>query len=262
MSPQSNLEFVPTSLQCLFGQLINSKDFKITIASLGQAVIQAALPRGIISPLQIGLDVQLHHHFGSKFLIDTLNSLGFCFSYAEVQRYEKSAAASETPLLITEKDQFVQFAADNVDHNTGTIDGHNTFNGMGIIATITPKIDHLMIIPRRDFALEELVQLGKIKQNKEVDLIHVIHQLPDEALYPDDHLDILLTVSRQLRSVTPGWAGVMQGFQDGAYPGQSDVVFLSMIDMNPSDMACIYSTLKYVSGLAEKNHITSVVTFN
>jgi len=74
MSPKSNLDFDPTSLQCLFGQLIDSKHMKRTIASLCQAVIQATLPRGIISPLQIGLDVHLHHHFGFKFLIDTLNS--------------------------------------------------------------------------------------------------------------------------------------------------------------------------------------------
>jgi len=74
MSPKSNLDFVPTNLQCVFGQLIDSKDWKTTIASLCQAVIRATLPRGIISPLQIGLDVHLHHHVGFKFLIDTLNS--------------------------------------------------------------------------------------------------------------------------------------------------------------------------------------------
>jgi len=74
MSPKSNLDFLPTSLQCVFGQLIVIKDWKRTIASLCQAVIQVALPRGIISPLQIGLDVHLHHNFGFKFLTDTSNS--------------------------------------------------------------------------------------------------------------------------------------------------------------------------------------------
>ncbi len=43
------------------------------IASIGQAVMQATRPRVILTPLQLGLGVQLHHHFGSRFLIGTLH---------------------------------------------------------------------------------------------------------------------------------------------------------------------------------------------
>ena len=35
---------------------------------------------------------------------------------------------------------FVQWSADNVDHNIGTIDGKNTFHGMGMVASVTPGI--------------------------------------------------------------------------------------------------------------------------
>ena len=42
-------------------------------------------------PLQLGLGVQLHHHFASKVLIQSVNRLGFCCSYAEVQKYERAA---------------------------------------------------------------------------------------------------------------------------------------------------------------------------
>ena len=35
---------------------------------------------------------QMHHHYGSKFLIDSLNSHGFCSSYTEVKKFEMSAA--------------------------------------------------------------------------------------------------------------------------------------------------------------------------
>lgn len=55
--------------------------------------MQAVKPRVILAPLQLGLGIQCHHHFGSNFLVDTLNDLGFCCSYAEVQRYEQSSAA-------------------------------------------------------------------------------------------------------------------------------------------------------------------------
>ena len=34
----------------------------------------------------------MHHHFGLKFLTDSLNSLGFCSSYSEVKIFEMSAA--------------------------------------------------------------------------------------------------------------------------------------------------------------------------
>ena len=40
--------------------------------------------------------------------------------------------------------QFVQYVADNVDHNIKTLDGNNTFHGMGMIAAITPEIKKAM----------------------------------------------------------------------------------------------------------------------
>ena len=61
-------------------------------ASIGQALMQAARPRVLIAPLQIGLAVQLHHHFASRFLIDSLHAQGFCSSYREVTPYERNAA--------------------------------------------------------------------------------------------------------------------------------------------------------------------------
>ena len=45
--------------------------------SIGQAIMQAARPRVLLAPLQIGLGVQLHHHFVSRFRIDSLHRLGF-----------------------------------------------------------------------------------------------------------------------------------------------------------------------------------------
>ena len=43
------------------------------IASIGQAIMQAARPRVLLVPLQFGLGVQMHHHFGSRFLIDAFH---------------------------------------------------------------------------------------------------------------------------------------------------------------------------------------------
>ena len=46
----------------------------------------------LVSPLQIGLAVQMHYNSGSRFLINSLHEHGFCSSYSEVQCFEHSAA--------------------------------------------------------------------------------------------------------------------------------------------------------------------------
>jgi len=46
------------------------------------------------------------------------------------------------------------------------------------------------------------------------------------------------------------------------HPGQSSVVFLPMIDMAPTDMTCILSTLEYFCKLASKYNAPPVVTFD
>ena len=103
----------------------------------------------LIAPLQIGLGVQIHHHFGSKFLIDSLNNHGFCSSYLEVKKFEVSAAdAQEKEIPGYIPGQFAQFTADNVDHNVRTLDGANTFHGMGIIAVRSPEVRCNKPIPR------------------------------------------------------------------------------------------------------------------
>lgn len=57
-------------------------------------------------------------------------------------------------------------------------------------------------------------------------------------------LDLLSKVIWPLRSSRPAWSGFMQLYQRyGDYPGKSTVTFMPMIDMNPSDMSCINSTL-------------------
>jgi len=82
---------------------------------LDKTLLQAARPRVFITYLQLGLGVKLHHYFGSKYLIETLYNLGFCCIYKEVQRYEHSAALTNTteiPGYLPE--QFMQYVADNV----------------------------------------------------------------------------------------------------------------------------------------------------
>ena len=94
MSIETNLNYIPDSLKLLLRTLFIEANADMKIASIGQAVIQASRPRVLITPLQVGLGVQMHHHFSSKFLVDTLYRLGFCSSYTEIKKFETSAAAS------------------------------------------------------------------------------------------------------------------------------------------------------------------------
>ena len=111
-----------------------AKDVDLKRASIGQAIMQAARPGVLLAPLQIGLDVKLHHHFASRLLIDWLHRLGSCCSYQEVQTFGKNAAVTQGTGILNHTSEFV----DNVDHNLRTLDGNDTFHGMGLIATITP----------------------------------------------------------------------------------------------------------------------------
>ena len=46
------------------------------------------------------------------------------------------------------------------------------------------------------------------------------------------------------------------------YPGKSETIPLPMIDLDPNDLSCIYSTLKFVTGQARKNNCAAILTFD
>ena len=93
-----------------------------------------------MSPLLLGLGVELDHSFGSKWLNNHLSRLGFSVSNQEVRKFKQSALEDPDIMNNVPTNAFVQWSADNVDHNIGTIDGKNTFHGMGMIAAVTPNL--------------------------------------------------------------------------------------------------------------------------
>ena len=132
------------------------------LASIGQAIMQAARPRVWLAPLQFRLGVQMHHHFGSHFLIDALHCHGFCCAYNEVQQFEGNAALSYNTNIPNCTSACVQYAADNVDHNSRTLDGHNTFHGMGMIVVITPENQCTKPIPRVKGTCKDVAIVGRV----------------------------------------------------------------------------------------------------
>ena len=162
-SIEENVNFLPESLQSFLKLLFVGNAAETKIASVGQVIVQATRPRVIIAPLQIGLGVQLHSHFHSKFLIDFLHACGFCSSYSEVVKYEKCSAVMQgTDIPNYVPGCFHQYVGDNADHDSITIDGKNTFHGMGIIAAVTPGTKCTEKVPRKDVTSADIAAVAKI----------------------------------------------------------------------------------------------------
>ncbi|WAR04123.1 LOW QUALITY PROTEIN: hypothetical protein MAR_019492 [Mya arenaria] len=238
-STEKNIKFLPESLKTFIGELI-PENRKVKTALIGQSIMQSSRPTS--------LGVQVHHHFGSRFLIDTLNSLGFCCSYSEVQKYD---SVVNTHTRSRKRHTLPQFVADNVDHNIRTLDGHNTFHGMGIVAASTPGSDVSVPVPRKDISMEEVSSIGNIKG-------HIVSRAPR---------DVALTSVRAIRYTVqyrPSWSGFMQIFENPSesFPKKSAITFMPMIDLNPSNATCIYSTLHFVCNQSKMYGKTPVLTFD
>ncbi|XP_068708169.1 uncharacterized protein [Montipora foliosa] len=265
---ETNANFLPQTLKLFLEGLLASKD-DVKVASIGQAIIQAARPRVILAPLQVGLGVQLHHHFASRFLIDTLHRLGFCSSYQETQLFNQNAALDQGTDIPDYNGEFVQYIADNVDHNVRTLDGNDTFHGMGMVATVTPGTKPTSCVPRRKVSPQNILASGKVEIHppSEPRLAQAEIKYNDivvaRALDPTANLDVLWKTSLLFDTMRPAWAGMMQVIHQGNHKGKSSITFLPMIDMNPSNVTCVSSTLKFVSEHAQRHNIANpIVTFD
>ena len=162
----------------------------------------------------------------------------------------------------------MQFVADNVDHNSRTLDRMNIFHGMGIIAAVSPGIKTCTPIPRVNVSAEGLAAVGRINIHHFSEIDASINDLVYQTLPKVDvedatsNVDLLWKTSLLLRSPRPCRSGVMQHVQHGLHPEPSTIKFLPMIGMDPSDLTCIYSTLKFVCAQATRLGVTPSLTFD
>ena len=212
----------------------------------------------------------LHHLSGSRHIVDLLHKLGFCSSYDEVKTFEQSAALHQGVDLygVGPGSSCIQFVADNVDHNLKILDGEGTFHGMGIIGAATPGVQANNHIPRQASLTAVSVTTRNQIPIKEYGPKPVTANLTFEVLVKDiakkdgEKADLSWKLPWPLRWPRPGWSGTMHTYADGLYPGQSCLTFLPMIDMEPGNLTCIYSTLHFVVSLAEKYAATPILTFD
>ena len=132
----SGRKWVPELLQTFMENIV-CDDLKQV--ALSHCIIQASRPRSVISPITFGLGISLDKAIGSHWLLNTLARLGMSISYDEATRYKQSAMQSDIDDLPPKFPLcFTQFAGDNIDHNVCTLDGRESFHGMGIISISTP----------------------------------------------------------------------------------------------------------------------------
>lgn len=264
-------DFLPSSLQYLMELLVKNN---VKQASIGQCILKAMKPNSVIPPLQFGLGVEVVNAIGSKWLSNELSRLGFAVSYDEVIRFKQSVLVSkENGATLDGKAEFTQWVSDNVDHNIATIDGKGTFHGMGIISCSVGKTDNstqrIKRLPKvmgvdylpRDSAVQihrypypaahplgnltflplELLQPSMLRQSSEIDLLwHCA------SLLQGTHSEIR----------RPNWNGFMDKITtEKSHPDKTTVSMLPIIDMNPSDENCVYSTLLHVIKQAREMQI-------
>ena len=63
-----------------------------------------------------------------------------------------------------EPTHWMRHVVENADHIFKTLDGRNTFYGMGIICSVTPAVSSSFAILRLDVSTEDLTRLTKIER--------------------------------------------------------------------------------------------------
>ena len=142
LKPEKCINFLHVSLKTLLTGWFIGQEMQVKFALIGQAMMQAARPKFLLALLQVGLGVQLHHLHASHFLIDSyfiqtwfLLLLQWSSSIWTKCSVELYIYGTTIPNHLR---QFVQYVADNVNHNIRTLDGNNTFHSMRMITTVTP----------------------------------------------------------------------------------------------------------------------------
>ena len=271
-------DWIPKLLKTFLQVLVRSDVRK---NSIGQAIAQAAKPRSTIMPVPFGLAVELDHVFGSRWLLDELYQLGFCSSYTEVTRFKQSVMVMEDAThtgVVLPPGTFSQNIADNADHNLCTLDGKNTFHGMGIIHVSTNN--NGLLHEEKAAKRKDLQRVASVSKNKGITIgqyirgnhsvmalkkfILIKELIFDLNLTLEKKIDILWEMSFNFPNYTrPGWSGFMQVYHKGAFLRKSEVTLLPIINLNPNDYCCIYSTLLFVIDQSKKaNSGSPCITFD
>lgn len=203
-------------------------------------------------------------------MVNTLNAFGFCSTYGEARKFQICASIAlqkERLEISNENTSVIKYVADNVDHNLRTLDGKNTFHGMGIISIHRQSKATGLKIPRIEASLRDVKDIGSVEIIPYFEKLTQNNSLfykklnKTEIRDPYNYLDLLWKTSWS-DTTRPGWMGMMQLVQVGSYPKKATVNFLPIIDMNPTDLTCINSTMHFICKDAAKYNAEVSLTFD
>ena len=201
--------------------------------------------------------------FGSQWLTDVLYDLGFSISDDEVKLFKQSVLqAGRIEDIIPSVDEgFTQWDGDNADHDTRTLDGKNTFHGMGTIAITTTKNDNVVpdLPPIKRM---QRLPVSELTGEKGIKIYPYVGpakpELSDFVFEPRDNIPQKSVLIPKLNANTlwqagwmfssdkrshPMWSGFMQNIKSDDNVETSDIYLLPLTDLDSKSDSCIYSTL-------------------
>ena len=188
-------------------------------------------------------------------------------------RYKQAAVERNTKRLQgnnEDEKHFLQWMADNVDHNQITLTGKDTFHGMGVLSVTSHGHFGDEVIkrtkekkgfrvccwkrnPRQSSAwpFEAKISTNETSSNG------ISHPIEVE-------LNLLRQCSWFFRASNSNWSGIMHSVTQNFSTKKKNLIsFLPIMDFNPSDEKCIHSTLLFVCHQARKlNIFISSITFD
>lgn len=184
-----------------------------------------------------------------------------------MRKFRYSAAISNNHIdeqHVFNQNVVTKYVADNVDHNSCTLDGRGTFHGMGMISIATSAQATSERIPRVTVAAEDTKELIEITDYSDNDNLHIKYiQLSPSTIYDSfGKLDLLWALSWPSVPERPNWSGFMQLLTTGPDVVKPTITFLPMIDLSPSSATCLYSTMLYIARQSLQYDNTPVLTFD
>ena len=271
---ETNRSFLPNSLKMFLNNLMPPAKDSIKMSAIGQAIMQAARPRSVLAPILLGLAVHTHHLTSSRELVDTLYDFGFSLSYSEALRYETNGANTSSAQIISGRKDcsnvFLQFVGDNVDHNIQTLDGRDTFHGMGMISIESPAQNNALPIKRDKPSLKEITQRVKIpihqaiQPSKPMDgVVFKLDDLSNDKVANEfEDLVYLWKIGRSLTKCASFSSFMSSMLSSKDHTGVSGITFLPMINMPPTELTCVKSTLHFILQICKERKVTPVITFD
>ena len=215
--------------------------------------------------------------FGSKWVLNELDQLKLSVSYLEVTCFKYCVLMNDDLKKFLKEvatGAFSLWSTDNVDHNICSHDGLDLLHRMGMVTSTTGAT----LCRRSPLKRKKILKSSEILKNRQVKIplyisseetglsqmsFKVLIQLNQSScLSKDKFLDLFWHIARFFSRPRPSWNGYMTSVSKGDYPGKASVNMLPVIDMDSTNLSCIYSTLNFIADLSKELQTTPIVTFD